>query len=116
MTKPTRSGGPHGRRTNEDAILKHLPPDLRREIEALRKYEGRVLEALQDEEMTRLFTKDPAEALGRMKIPLSPRLRKRLREHAKTPPAFVCPPSFLLPNGRKLTPRVRVHFTGAKED
>lgn len=101
---------PHGE------ILERLPPEIRKEIEELRKYEKRVLEALEDEEMHRLFTHDPAAALARLKIPMSALLRKRLQAHSKSPPPFLCPNSFMLPNGRKVTPKIRIRFTGAKED
>ena len=111
--KHSAKATPHGE------ILERLPPEIRKEIEGLRKHENRVLEALEDEEMHRLFIHDPAAALARLKIPMSALLRKRLqahRAHSKSPPPFLCPSSFMLPNGRKVTPKIRVRFTGAKED
>ena len=102
-------------RLRGDDFIDRLPPDLKKEIQELRKYEKQVLEALKDQGTADLFRVNPAAALARMKIDLSPVLRKRLA--AGIPGQdFLAPRSFLMPNGKRITPRVRVHFTGGEEN
>lgn len=95
---------------NIHEALKAQPDWLRDEVEGLRKHEGNILKALEQEEEKARFISDPAGFLGRLGIPISGQLRQRLRGDP-TLNGLAQPPTFRLPDGRVLTPRVRVRFT-----
>ena len=93
--------------------LKQQPAWLQEELEALRKHEATVLRALSNEENQRLFVRDPAGLLAKLKIPVSGALKRRLRSD-ETLGEVAQAPCVRLPNGQTLTPRIRFTFTKAE--
>ncbi|HEY4673262.1 MAG TPA: hypothetical protein VIH03_03765 [Nitrososphaerales archaeon] len=103
------------RETFEDAFLGVLPSNLRESLHKLREYDGKVSKKLNaDPKFAERFLKDPAGALIEMGIPVDPELRK----HAKVGGLddFLKPRKICLPNGRTITPRIKVRFVSAKEE
>ena len=97
-------------------MVKRLPPELRKELENLAQYEGRILDGLKDPELSKLFVVDPAAALSRMKLTLSPLLRKRLRPNPAALEEVLRARGFRTTSGQVVSPRVRIRFTGSREE
>jgi hypothetical protein len=106
VTLPAAYGG--------DNLYRHLPPDLRAELEALKKHGPAVLSKLDDDKVKAAFLQDPARALADMGVPLSARLRQRLSSELP-PKSVLTPRAFRLLNGQIVTPKVTIRFTPGKE-
>lgn len=89
---------------------REISKDLINEMKALKKYESKILKALQDEKMAKLYFLDPEKALKKMGIEVSPKLEKML-EKVKLPEESFNIKTFVLPNGQVVTPRFTVRFT-----
>jgi hypothetical protein len=97
--KPEKEGGFGGT----------IPPDLRKPLEKLQKHEKTILTALnRDPRMAELFLTDPGTALGRMRIPADPVIRKRANLAGQR--SILSPRRFCLPGGKVINPRIRVNF------
>ncbi len=102
---------------NQDELNERLPPEIRKELDGLRQHEQRILKGLQDPALHDLFLRNPAAALAKMDISISPALRAHLLRNAgieRNPSArqLVQPTAFLLPNGQTIQPKVSIHITG----
>jgi hypothetical protein len=97
-----------------DNLFLHIPPELRAELDALRKHTPTVLERLRDDKARKAFLENPAQALAAMRIPLSPQLRQRLISQPP-PPNLLTPRAFRLLNGQIVAPKVNIRFTDGKE-
>jgi hypothetical protein len=92
-----------------------LQPDwVQAELKAVRKYEDKILNALQDEENADLFARDPGSFLRKLNIPISGAFRQRLRNDDSLVQLKKAH-CFQLPNGQHIRPRLRIHFTKEKE-
>lgn len=89
---------------------KAQPDWVRAELEAVRKYEDKILNALADEENSELFARDPGSFLRKLNIPISGALRQRMRNDDSLV-ELKKSQCFELPNGQHLRPRVRIRFT-----
>jgi hypothetical protein len=90
-----------------------LQPDwVQAELQAVRKYEDKILNALQDEENADLFA--IREAFRKLNIPISGAFRQRLRNDDSLVQLKKAH-CFQLPNGQHIRPRLRIHFTKEKE-
>lgn len=95
--------------------LNRLPPDERAELSRLRKHEEKILAALEsDENLRQLFLRDPGAALAKIGVPVSQRLRLKMRQGANGEDLLKAR-QFRLPGGQVITPKVTVHITREKE-
>jgi hypothetical protein len=93
---------------------KAQPDWVQAELKAVRKYEDKILNALQDEENADLFAQDPGSFLRKLNIPISGAFRQRLRTDDSLV-ALKKAHCFQLPNGQHIRPRLRIRFTKEKE-
>lgn len=93
-------------------LRKKLPEPIVKELQELKKYDAKILAALADKEMARLFYLDPGQALKKIGVPLSPRLEELLRKNRQTP-ATLKSKRYVLPSGQTITPIVNVRFRPA---
>jgi hypothetical protein len=113
---PKHDEGGHHRPPRPGAeFLDQAPPDLRKEIKALRKHEGKVLEAMKDPKMKDLFLHNPKAFFSALKIPLPPGINRRLKNQP-VQHAFLQARGFRLPTGQTITPKVTVRFTSNKRE
>jgi hypothetical protein len=96
--------------TGHQDFLAQAPPELRREIDELRRYRSQIGAGLKQEEISALFLKDPAAALQKLGVPLSASLRKRL-DAAKGALELERQRAFTLPNGQVIRPKVKIRIT-----
>ena len=103
-----------GGKVRLDPVADQLGPRLRAELEQVARSEAKILKALDDDELRRLYLADPAAALRRIGVELPPILRQRLKDR---PPLtdIVTPRCFRLPNGQVVTATVNVRFTARKQ-
>jgi hypothetical protein len=99
----------------DDELFQKLPPSVQKDMESLQRQENRIVDALKNEEMKRLFIIDPGTALTRMKIKVPPELRKRLRPNEMLQ-KLLEPAKFRLANGQVVTAKVRLNFTTGKKE
>ncbi|MFQ5788884.1 MAG: hypothetical protein ACE5JI_00235 [Acidobacteriota bacterium] len=90
--------------------VKRQPIWLQQELESVRKYEEKVLEALKDEANAQLFTRDPGALLSKLKVPMSGAFRERLRGDSSLAELKKAH-CFKLPNGHVIKPNIRIRFT-----
>lgn len=109
-SKPVKSRPEFGGDVNLAEAVKLQPAWVQNELKKIRKYEGKVLEALKNEKNAELFTRDPAALLNQLKVPVSGALRARLRGDVSLA-ALKKKHCFELPNGHVITPNIRIRFT-----
>jgi hypothetical protein len=83
-------------------------------IEALAKYEKRLLKEVSTPDAVQEFLQDPRKVLRRLKIPIPPVVDHRLRLPSANQIAAVTAQPVTLPNGQTITPRVTVRIVGRK--
>jgi len=96
-------------KTMLDDMLKELPDALQEELRDLKKNDDKIMEALKDEEMAKLFFIDPGQALERMGIAISPQLRSLLEKN-KLSPDVLKMRTHRLPNGQKVNTSFTIEF------
>jgi hypothetical protein len=94
-----------------DEFIDQAPPDLRDEIRGLRKFEGKIMNAMKDPKMNDMFLRNPKAFFAALKIPLPPGLNRRLKNQAMQQ-GFLQSRAFRLPTGQTITPKLKVRFTG----
>lgn len=91
------------------AFRDKLPRNLLDALEQLTAHEAKIMQALSDPQLAKLFAENPAAALRRMNIPISPLLARKLEEAARGG-RLAQFRSHQLPNGQTLKPNVRLRF------
>ena len=92
-----------------------VPTELAQELIALRKkYDRRITEALQDTATMARFMRNPVDVLDGLGVPLSPKLRERLKGPSGIE-KLQAPRQFRLPGNRVIAPQtsVRIQEEGA---
>lgn len=99
----------------EPRSTSEVEPAVEAAIDALRKHEDRIAERLRDPAFQRRFLVSPKDALKSAGIALPPALAHHLRRILDRNAAAVEPPGdVVLPDGRRLRPRVVVSITDGK--
>ena len=83
-------------------------------IQALSKYEKRLLKEVATPEATQEFLRDPRKVLQRLKIPIPAVVDHRLRLPDANRIEDVTAQPVTLPNGQTITPQVKVRIVGRK--
>lgn len=83
-------------------------------IEALTKYEKRLLKEVATPDAAREFLQDPRKVLRRLKIPIPAVVDHRLRLPNANRIEDVTAQPVTLPNGQTITPQVNVRIVGRK--
>jgi hypothetical protein len=111
QSKGPAAGKPgHGHDALHADMRDRMPDYLRSELDGLRKHESKIMSALKNDDMARLFLSDPRAALHKMKVPLSPMAKVAL-SNVRLPGDLLQPKAYRLPNGQTITPKVTIRFT-----
>ena len=108
---------PHAAFGRDEAFLNRAPRRFRDQIAELRQREqGKIAEGLRSAEVRELFLRDPAAALERLGVEMPSDLRKRLRRVKGLPDlhSLLEPAPIRLPNGKTVTPRIRIRITAGE--
>ena len=101
--------------TSSIPIVKKIPPDSLKALNDLKRHESTLLDRLNaNPQMAERFVTDPAAVLMELKIPVDNQLREKLKA-LRNQPSFLSPRSFCLPNGKQVTPKIRVKFVPHRE-
>lgn len=102
----------------DEAFFNRAPRRFRDQIAELReRQQDKIVEGLRSEEVHALFLRDPAAALDRLGVEMPRDLRKRLRRVKGLPEldSLLKPAPIRLPNGKTITPKVRIRITAGEE-
>ncbi len=111
------SGSPRTVFGTDEAFMNRVPRKLRDQITKLREQQqDKIAEGLRSEDVQELFLRDPAAALERLGVEMPRDLRKRLRRAKGLPEleSMLKPAPIRLPNGKTITPKVRIRITDGK--
>lgn len=103
----------------DEAFMNRAPRQFRDQIALLReRQQGKIVEGLRSEEVHELFLRDPAGALERLGVEMPRDLRKRLRRTKGLPEleSMLRPAPIRLPNGKTITPKIRIRLTAGEEN
>jgi hypothetical protein len=87
-----------------------LSPSLQEEMRALRKYEAKIVELLEQAEIKAGFIQNPLGTLERLGVPVPPIIRRRLQNFDPASIAHLNKQAFVLPNGQTITPQLKIRF------
>lgn len=93
-----------------------LPAELTAAIDAIRPRDKALLKALEDPETRARFLEAPHAVLRKLKLPVSAALEHFLRRGNANRPEDLEARPVVLPNGQRLTPRVRVRISGESKE
>jgi len=113
-----KSDAPRPAFGRDEVFLNRAPRRFRDQIAELReRQQGKIVEGLRSEETHELFLRDPAAALERLGVEMPRDLRKRLRRVKGLPEleSMLKPAPIRLPNGKTITPKVRIRITAGEE-
>jgi hypothetical protein len=115
-TEPRRDEAPAFGK--DDPFVRRAPRRLVDQVAELRRTsQAKIAAGLRSEEMQALFLRNPAEALDRLGVEVPRDLRRRLRRTHGLPDLdrLLRPAPIRLPDGRQLTPKVRIRITGGED-
>jgi hypothetical protein len=92
-----------------------MSPQIQKEMDLLKKQEDKILKGLKDEEMQRLFIKNPFEALSKMNVEVPSIIKGRLKQMNDLSEIF-SDKEYVLSNGQTITPKIKINFTKMKEE
>ena len=92
-------------------IEERIPPGLRKSLTGLLGHEAEILRQLNSNpDLAQTFITDPGAALARMGVALDPALGAALKGGSRSNP--FAPKTYKLPDGRSITPSIKVAFVG----
>jgi len=97
----------------EKEFFAKMSPQVQKEMDLLKKQEAKILQNLQKEEVKLLFIKNPFEALNKMNVEIPPIIRSKLQQ-VQDLSGIVASKQYMLPNGKTITPKIKINFTPMK--